>query len=251
MTCSLMEKLLKTNDQFPIPNSHLTRFHARTVPDISVQRYIQRIVKYAPFPAEVLLTVLVYIDRLAARHSGFIINSFNIHRVLISTIVLSIKFHCDQLYTNKHYSKVGGITARELMLLEFDMLALLGYRIVVTNEELDLYYQRLVKMHTKTQPLHDVPFYIQEKKALNDSFHDGVFGTIVGQSHDSPLHHVVEEVPADSTPKRKYKHHSMQETDRRQLALPSRDRHSISADVEAWNRKKVSGFEVPMDETQD
>eukprot|EP00158_Paraphelidium_tribonemae_P005757 Partr_v1_DN27512_c5_g2_i2_m30262 putative Cyclin-dependent protein kinase len=147
MTCNLLEKLLETNDQFSVPPGHLTRFHARSIPNITIKRYILRLLKYAPFPSVCLFTVLAYIDRLAARRPNFIINSFNVHRVIMTTLTLAVKFHCDHLYTNKHYAKVGGISARELMFLEFDMLGYLGYEIAINVEEVDLYSQRLYALH--------------------------------------------------------------------------------------------------------
>jgi hypothetical protein len=78
----LLESMLHTNNQ--IPNTQITYFHSRAVPNISVSSYLTRIHKFAPFSNEALLSMLIYFDRIAKLDNGFTINSFNIHRLLIT-----------------------------------------------------------------------------------------------------------------------------------------------------------------------
>ena len=52
------------------------------------------------------------------------------------------------MYKNTHYARVGGVTARELKFLEFDLLAYLDYDIVVDHEEHVLYLSHLMDFKT-------------------------------------------------------------------------------------------------------
>lgn len=78
----LLESMLKTNNQ--IPNTQITYFHSRAVPNITVLSYLTRIHKFAPFTNEALLSMLIYFDSIAKLENGFTINSYNIHRLLIT-----------------------------------------------------------------------------------------------------------------------------------------------------------------------
>ena len=55
-------------------------------------------------------------------------------RLMITGIVLAIKYNDDNYYDNVFYSKVGGITSYELNSLESEMLRLLAYDLYVSQE---------------------------------------------------------------------------------------------------------------------
>lgn len=72
-------------------------FHARNVPGINIEVYLQRILKYCPASNEVFLSLLVYFDRmskLSLEVSGksFAIDSFNVHRLVIAGVTVASKF---------------------------------------------------------------------------------------------------------------------------------------------------------------
>lgn len=102
-------------------------FHARNVPSISIEAYLQRILKYCPITNEVFLSLLVYFDRMSKMQlgsgqangpsiasevreqtgiQGFAIDSFNVHRLVIAGITVASKFFSDVFYTNSRYAKV-------------------------------------------------------------------------------------------------------------------------------------------------
>jgi hypothetical protein len=109
-------------------------FHARNVPSISIEAYLQRILKYCPITNEVFLSLLVYFDRMSKMQlgsgqangpsvasevraqtgiQGFAIDSFNVHRLVIAGITVASKFFSDVFYTNSRYAKVCRPSARE------------------------------------------------------------------------------------------------------------------------------------------
>lgn len=93
------------------PASALT-FHARNIPTIALESYLLRILKYCPTTNEVFLALLVYFDRmsrLASEATGrtFVIDSYNVHRLVIAGVTVASKFFSDVFYTNSRYAKVG------------------------------------------------------------------------------------------------------------------------------------------------
>lgn len=92
------------------PASALT-FHARNIPTITLEAYLLRILKYCPTTNEVFLALLVYFDRmsrLASEATGrtFVIDSYNVHRLVIAGVTVASKFFSDVFYTNSRYAKV-------------------------------------------------------------------------------------------------------------------------------------------------
>ncbi|GAA6054020.1 hypothetical protein JCM3770_002421 [Rhodotorula araucariae] len=153
------------------PNATLC-FHARNVPAISIEAYLQRILKYCPTTNEVFLALLVYFDRMArigleAQRLGlpkdqpaptaaeardgtpnpsklFAIDSFNVHRLVIAGVTVASKFFSDVFYTNSRYAKVGGLPLHELNQLELQFLLLNDFRLKIPTDELQRYADQLI-----------------------------------------------------------------------------------------------------------
>ena len=92
------------------PASALT-FHARNIPTITLEAYLLRILKYCPTTNEVFLALLVYFDRMSrlaseATARTFVIDSYNVHRLVIAGVTVASKFFSDVFYTNSRYAKV-------------------------------------------------------------------------------------------------------------------------------------------------
>ncbi|KAF9356118.1 hypothetical protein BGX26_005703 [Mortierella sp. AD094] len=74
--------------------------------------------------------------KLAIASNGFRINSFNIHRLLITCIMVAAKFTSDHFYSNARYAKVGGLSLLELNQLELEFLFTTRFELNVKVEEL-------------------------------------------------------------------------------------------------------------------
>lgn len=93
------------------PAATLT-FHARNIPTIALEAYLMRILKYCPTSNHVFLSLLVYFDRMSklseeAVGRAFVIDSYNIHRLVIAGVTVASKFFSDVFYTNSRYAKVS------------------------------------------------------------------------------------------------------------------------------------------------
>ncbi|KJZ73015.1 hypothetical protein HIM_07587 [Hirsutella minnesotensis 3608] len=79
----------------------------------------------------------------------FVVDSFNIHRLIIAGVTCASKFFSDVFYTNSRYAKVGGLPLAELNLLEIQFLVLNDFRLAVPVEDLEAYATMLVEFYAR------------------------------------------------------------------------------------------------------
>jgi len=132
----------KKNDLLP-SNQKVTKFHALHPPAISIKDYLVRVGKYAACSVECFVLALVYVDRIIQSNPSFVVDSLNIHRLLITSIMLAAKFFDDQYYDNTYYAKVGGVPAQEMNSLEVEFLFMANFTLFVTTETYSQYYYEL------------------------------------------------------------------------------------------------------------
>lgn len=143
-------------------------FHGTNVPGISLHAYLTRVLKYCPVTNEVFLSLLVYFDRIAKRANNlkkrkrnevdgeapeqlFVMDSYNIHRLIILGITVSSKFFSDVFYKNLRYAKVGGLQLEELNYLELQFLLLLDFKLMISVEDLQNYGDLLLMFWKREQ----------------------------------------------------------------------------------------------------
>ncbi|KAI8925048.1 cyclin-domain-containing protein [Entophlyctis helioformis] len=149
LIADMLGRLVSHNDQIPLAASNLTRFHSRAPPAISISDYLRRIVKYAAVERICLLTLLIYIDRVCERHPLFTISSLTVHRFVITAITCACKAICDVYLANSMYGRVGGITTKELNILEVEFLFLIDWDLRTEVDDLQNYYVNLVRQHPR------------------------------------------------------------------------------------------------------
>jgi len=88
--------------------------------------------------------MVFYVDKLCAMYPAFTISSLTVHRFLITAATVAAKGLSDSFWTNSLYARVGGVSVRELALLELEFLRRLEWRIVPKPEVLVDYYKGLV-----------------------------------------------------------------------------------------------------------
>lgn len=79
----------------------------------------------------------------------FVVDSFNIHRLVIAGVTCASKFFSDIFYTNSRYAKVGGLPLPELNHLELQFLLLNDFRLSIPVEELEAYGTMLVEFYAR------------------------------------------------------------------------------------------------------
>ncbi|KAK0706812.1 cyclin-domain-containing protein [Lasiosphaeria miniovina] len=141
----MLGELIETNDALALKSGHLTRFHSRTAPGISVLDYLHRLAKHATLSPPLLLSMVYYIDRLCALYPEFTINTLTVHRFLITAATVAAKGLSDAFWNNSTYARVGGVRVAELKLLELEFLYRVDWKIVPNPEVLVAYYRGLVE----------------------------------------------------------------------------------------------------------
>src|ERR1700709_825421 len=68
IVADLLENITTQNDK--LPPGAITHFHSRSVPKIPIHAYLTRIQRFAPFTNEIIITILVYFDRIARRQNS-------------------------------------------------------------------------------------------------------------------------------------------------------------------------------------
>lgn len=131
-----------------------------------------RINKYASCSPECFVLALVYIDRLIQRNS-LLLTSLNVHRVIITSVMLASKFFDDQYFNNAYYAKVrrgacgsfrrgavqpslaptlvacvlalqvGGVPTPEVNNLELEFLFSVNFSLHVATDVYEKYYSEL------------------------------------------------------------------------------------------------------------
>ncbi|KAF9731836.1 Nuc-1 negative regulatory protein preg [Paraphaeosphaeria minitans] len=141
----MLMELVRLNDDMPLRDGQLTRFHSRAPPAISVKDYLFRLIVHATLSPPILLSMVFYVDKLCSMYPAFTISSLTVHRFLITAATVAAKGLSDSFWTNSLYAKVGGVSLRELALLELEFLRKLDWRIVPKPEVLVDYYRGLVE----------------------------------------------------------------------------------------------------------
>lgn len=136
----LLTDLVARNDQLPLLPSQITPFHSSRPPAISVKSYLEdRILKYAGCSEETFILALIYMDQMVQFNPDFVISSLNVHRLLITSIMLASKFFDDVYYNNAYYARVGGISNSEVNSLEMEMLRMISFSLFVQPEQYERY----------------------------------------------------------------------------------------------------------------
>ncbi|WIA08623.1 hypothetical protein OEZ85_008052 [Tetradesmus obliquus] len=114
----------------------LTVFHGLRAPPISIEAYLVRIAKYAKCSPACFVHSMVHMLKLAQQDASFAPTRLNVHRLLLTGVLISAKFLDDRYFNNAFYAKVGGVSTAELNRLELEMLQLLDFQLAVTPEHL-------------------------------------------------------------------------------------------------------------------
>lgn len=145
----VLSRLIISNDSEVGPDGRpantsgiITKFHALRPPSIGIRDYLERINKYANCSPECLVLMLIYIDRLIQKNS-LVLSSLNVHRIVITAVMIAAKFFDDQYFNNAYYAKVGGMPCAEVNSLELEFLFSIKFSLHVSTEVYGKYFEVL------------------------------------------------------------------------------------------------------------
>ncbi|ORY90061.1 cyclin-domain-containing protein [Leucosporidium creatinivorum] len=161
----LLETAVSANDKLSTKGV-ITRWHAKVPPPIPAGQYLSRLTQFTPFPRDAVLLSLLYLDRISRipivasppispapllphfaraeiptpsnpKKPTPILNSFTLHRLVMSTMLVASKFINDSFVPQARSAKVGGLAAAELVRLEVEVLATLGWELKFELSDLE------------------------------------------------------------------------------------------------------------------
>nr|GMD31672.1 Cyclin-U2-2 [Ipomoea batatas] len=113
-------------------NVGLTKvFECDEAPDMTIESYLERVFRYTGAGPSVYVVAYVYLDRFCHLHPQFRIGPTNVHRLLITTIMVASKYVEDMNYRNSYFARVGGLTTMEMNKLEVEFLFLMRFKLHV------------------------------------------------------------------------------------------------------------------------
>ena len=114
-------------------NLYIKPFLMRNIPPISIKDYLERLCKYSKIDTSTIILILIYIDRIC-NIQKFKLTYYNVYKLILASMIIAIKYNEDEYYSNKFYSKLGGVSISEIVFLEYNFLSLIHYNLFVNNE---------------------------------------------------------------------------------------------------------------------
>ncbi|WZZ63113.1 hypothetical protein YC2023_063220 [Brassica napus] len=105
---------------------------------MNIHRYTERVYRYAHCSHACFVAAFAYILRYLERPVDTSmtcrLTSLNVHRLLITSLLVAAKFLDRKCYNNAYYAKIGGVSTEEMNRLEKTFLFDLDFRLNITTE---------------------------------------------------------------------------------------------------------------------
>lgn len=116
-------------------------------PNINLSNYIYRINKYLDPEISTMIISFIYIDKLtSSKNLNFKIDEINVYKLILTALIVALKYNEDDTNDNKFFSKVGGLDLGELNKLELNFCAKLKWELFISNEVFKEYYIHLLSI---------------------------------------------------------------------------------------------------------
>ena len=135
----ILKKIIEINSK---KNDNLTNdiFNTISIPEISIYDYIIRIISYSNCDENILISSLVYFDKIEKIKK---ITYSNVYKILFTSILLSLKYNEDEIYNNEYYSQIAGVSKYELKQMEYEYFVLLNFNLHIEEELFELFKNAL------------------------------------------------------------------------------------------------------------
>jgi len=119
-------------------------FYYKHIPTITIEDYIKRIYKCTKMNLSSLINSIIYIDTFCEMNK-YVLSMHNIHRMLLTSCLLSIKFNEDVNVNTKYYAEVAGIPVQDLNNLEFYFIVKIRFSLFVNYYIYQKYFEYFCK----------------------------------------------------------------------------------------------------------
>ena len=108
-------------------------FYLDQIPNVTIQDYIYHLTKYTNMSISTLILAIIYIDQFCEKFR-YVLSMHNIYRVLLIFIYISIKLNEDNSIKADYYSKVAGVSIKDLNILEYQMCVAMDFEFYIKSE---------------------------------------------------------------------------------------------------------------------
>ena len=74
-----------------------------------------------------------------------------LYRLILSAMLIALKYNEDDYFNNEFYAKVGGVTKKEIDKLEYEFLIRSGYKLFVSEDVFEKYNNYLITAHEEEE----------------------------------------------------------------------------------------------------
>ncbi|KAJ8635755.1 hypothetical protein MRB53_010022 [Persea americana] len=146
---SLLQRVAESNYwEMPVGTaSRFSAFDCITRPSISIQSYLERIVRLADCSPSCYVVAYIYLDRFIKNQPWCPITFYNVHFLVLTSVMVSAKFMDDIHYNNGYYAQIGAVSSTKYMnFLEKNFLFDLNFELNVTVSD---FYSYVSLLHTE------------------------------------------------------------------------------------------------------
>ena len=92
-----------------------------------------------------IIIILIYIDRIS-NLKNFRLTYKNIYKLILSAMIVAIKYNEYLFYSSSIYAKLGGLSVQELNYLEFHFLILIKFSLFIETDLFEKYKNNLLSL---------------------------------------------------------------------------------------------------------
>ena len=114
-------------------------FYLEHLPPISLEKFIQHLVKYTQMNISTLILAVIYMDEFCEKYK-YILTLNNIYRLILISVFIGLKYNEDIYVNEKSYASIAGVSVEDLKYLEFQMCLALDFSFFVKSELYQQYF---------------------------------------------------------------------------------------------------------------
>ena len=142
----LLNNICEENkDKSEIINKNIKPFMTQNIPSMSIKDYLLRLSQFTKMSESTIIIILIYIDRIS-NLNNFRLTYRNIYKLILSAMIVAIKYNEDIFYSSAIYAKLGGLSVPELNYLEFQFLVLIKFSLFIEKDLFDKYKNNLLSL---------------------------------------------------------------------------------------------------------
>jgi hypothetical protein len=112
---------------------------SKNVPVLNLNKYLVRIIKYTEIENNTLIVAYLYIIKLIKKEN-FVLGINNVYRLLLGAVVLAKKVLEDIKLYNSYYCDIGGISNKELNLIEYNIFTRIDFDVNLKMDDVNKVY---------------------------------------------------------------------------------------------------------------